>query len=235
MKLPRSAPSLTERNPLRSFFNARTEGRGIWKWEHYFDIYHRHLERFRGREVHVMEIGVYSGGSLEMWCDYFGPDARIYGVDVEPACRAYDGGQTKIFIGDQADKNFWRQFRNDVPVLDVVIDDGGHLPEQQITSLQELLPHLRGGGVYICEDVHGAGNEFFAHAQKLADQLNAFESVKLDPEDNSRRISCATTPFQSTVSGFHLYPFVVVIEKSEVPVGEFVAPKHGTAWQPFLK
>src|SRR4051812_44526614 len=53
-------------NPLRAFFDARREGPGIWKWTHYFDIYHRHFARFVGREVHVLEIGIYSGGSLEM-------------------------------------------------------------------------------------------------------------------------------------------------------------------------
>src|SRR5438067_13766465 len=53
-------------NPLRQFFDARSEGRGIWKWLHYFDIYDRHFSRFRGEAVHVLEIGVYSGGSLEM-------------------------------------------------------------------------------------------------------------------------------------------------------------------------
>src|SRR5689334_10743723 len=56
-------------NPLRDFFAARREGRGIWKWDHYFEIYHRHLEplRRRGGPLNVVEIGVYSGGSLEMW------------------------------------------------------------------------------------------------------------------------------------------------------------------------
>src|SRR5580765_1931655 len=38
---PASAPETiddSEPNPLRAFFDARTEGRGIWKWLHYFDI-----------------------------------------------------------------------------------------------------------------------------------------------------------------------------------------------------
>src|SRR5215472_13475880 len=59
-------------NALQDFFDARKTGRGIWKYTHYFDIYERHFSRFRGREVNVLEIGVYSGGSLEMWRDYFG-------------------------------------------------------------------------------------------------------------------------------------------------------------------
>jgi hypothetical protein len=44
-------------NPLRLFFDAHTEGPGIWKWRHYFDIYDRHRGRFRNRTVRVLEIG----------------------------------------------------------------------------------------------------------------------------------------------------------------------------------
>src|SRR6266516_2846639 len=42
-------------NPLRSYFNSHKEGRGIWKWIHYFDIYQRYFSKFVGREVNVLE------------------------------------------------------------------------------------------------------------------------------------------------------------------------------------
>jgi hypothetical protein len=111
----------------------------------------------------ALEIGVYSGGSLDIWRNYFGPKAIIYGVDIAPDCRTYENDGIKIFIGDQADRSFWREFRRGVPTLDIVIDDGGHQPEQQIASLEELLPFLRPGGVYFCEDVHGMYNEFASY------------------------------------------------------------------------
>jgi ubiquinone/menaquinone biosynthesis C-methylase UbiE len=88
---------------LEEFFDSHTEGPGIWKWRHYFEIYHRHFSKFVGKDVHVLEIGVYSGGSLAMWKHYFGPQAKIYGVDIEQACKAYEDKQTKILVGDQAD------------------------------------------------------------------------------------------------------------------------------------
>ena len=44
----------------------------VWKWKHYCDVYHRHFSKFVGREVHVLEVGIYSGGSLQMWREYFG-------------------------------------------------------------------------------------------------------------------------------------------------------------------
>jgi hypothetical protein len=222
-------------NPLREFFNNRKEGSGIWKWNHYFDIYDRHFCKFRGQEVHVLEIGVYSGGSLEMWRDYFGSKAHIYGVDIEPACRAYETDSVEIVIGDQGDRQFWREFRRKVPVLDIVIDDGGHQPEQQIVSVEELLPFLRPGGVYLCEDVTGEFNQFASYIHGLGHRLNDYSLYREFPDDNSRRLVCGSTPFQCSVGSIHLYPFVTVLERNPFEVAELVAPKHGTEWQPYLK
>ena len=32
----------------------------------------------------------------------------------------------------------------------------------------------------------------------------------------------------------HRYPLVVVIEKPDLPVADFDAPRRGTEWQPFI-
>ena len=88
--------SATETNPLKEFFDARQKGRGIWKWLHYFEIYHDHLARFIGKEVRVIEIGIHSGGSMEMWKDYFGPRCTLCGIDREPACKVYEDERTKV-------------------------------------------------------------------------------------------------------------------------------------------
>ena len=224
---PRDAVALAvapERNRLREFFDARRAGPGIWKWNHYFDIYNRHLAKFVGRGAHVMEIGVYSGGSLEMWRDYFGSDCTVYGVDLQQACKAYENAHTKIFIGDQADRDFWRSL--DLPALDVLIDDGGHRPEQQIATLEEMLPRLRPGGVYLCEDIHGPNHGFGAYLQGLLRDLNA-----INPGSAGKPVR--PSPLQAAIHSIHFYPYVVVIEKSRSVVSELDAPKHGTEWQPF--
>src|SRR6266851_3385960 len=127
-------------NRLRAFFNEHHTGRGIWKWDHYFDIYDRHFKNFRGRDVVIVEIGIYSGGSLEMWRDYFGANCRIIGVDIEPACKVYESNSVRVFIGDQADREFWKRLKQEVGTVDIVIDDGGHASQQQIITLEEMLP-----------------------------------------------------------------------------------------------
>jgi 23S rRNA U2552 (ribose-2'-O)-methylase RlmE/FtsJ len=221
-------------NPLSTYFDAHREGRGIWKWRHYFDIYHRHFNKFRGRAVNVLEIGVYSGGSLDMWRHYFGPQCRVFGVDIEPDCKIYEDDSVKVLIGDQADRGFWQNLRKQIPRVDIIIDDGGHEAHQQIPTLEEMLPHLREGGVYLCEDLHGAFNGFACYMTGFVQNLNQFEPTD-NMEDHDRRIVCGTSQFQSVVHSVHFYPFVVVIEKSEGTLTEFIAPMHGTQWQPFLK
>jgi hypothetical protein len=220
-------------NPLETFFDNRKEGRGIWKWRHYFDIYERHFSRFRGHEARILEIGIYSGGSLEMWRDYFGPRSYIYGVDIRPECKRYETESIKISIGDQADRNFWKEFKAGSPALDVVIDDGGHGAEQQIVAFEELFPFLRPGGVYLCEDLHGVFNGFAMYVQGLAHNLNEAARLTSNLNDKESRLTCETSGFQRSVRSVHLYPFVAVIERADSPVTELVAPMHGTQWQPF--
>lgn len=219
-------------NPLLAWFNAHKEGAGIWKWMHYFDIYQRHFHRFAGRDVHVLEVGIHSGGSLSMWREYFGKGCHVYGVDIEAACMAYSDERTKVFIGDQADRAFWAKVKNAVPTIDILIDDGGHHPEQQRITLEEMLPHIRPGGVYLCEDIHGANNEFAAYIQGLASGLNFAAPTEMPK--NTAGLAFAATDLQATIHSIHLYPFVAVIEKRERILGVLIAPKHGTQWQQCL-
>jgi hypothetical protein len=210
---------------LERYFDAHTEGPGIWKWRHYFDIYERHLARFVGRDVHVVEVGIYSGGSLPMWREYFGAGCRLYGVDIEPVCRAYEDDAVRVFIGDQGDPEFWAGFRHAVPTVDILIDDGGHSAALQIATLEAMLPHIRRGGVYLCEDVHGAFHPFHAFVDGLARPLHAIGAPEAPGPPNA---------LHQHVASVHRYPLVTVIEKPPGPVRAFEAPKRGTEWQPFL-
>lgn len=206
-----------EANQLESYFDGHTSGPGIWKWRHYFDIYHRHFAKFVGQEVHVVEIGVFSGGSMGMWLDYFGSGCRVYGVDNQPACKAYESDSVEIFIGDQSDPSFWESFVKSVPRIDIVIDDGSHLPDHQIATFESIFTRISPGGVYLCEDVHGIRNRFHMYMNGLSRNLN----IKDGP-----------TGFQSMVDSVHMYPFVTVVERPSVPLMEMTSEKHGTQWQP---
>jgi len=84
------------------------------KWEPYFEIYERYLNKFRGQPVNLVEVGVQKGGSLEMWSDYFGDRVTITGIDVDPECAnlKYDVKNINVLIGDQGSAEFWNTFFN---------------------------------------------------------------------------------------------------------------------------
>src|SRR5579863_676312 len=99
------------------------QGKAIHKWTHYFPIYERHFAPWRGRTLTVLEIGVAKGGSLAMWRRWFGPMARIVGVDIDRKCRAHEAEGISVRIGDQSDPAFLQAVIDEFGVPDVVIDD----------------------------------------------------------------------------------------------------------------
>lgn len=129
-------------------------GKRLHKWLHYFDVYERHLSRFRGRSPVMLEVGVFGGGSLAMWRDYLGPGAQIVGLDINPACKAHAGEGVDIFIGSQDDPALLAQILAKYPQIDIVLDDGSHVMQHMITTFQHLYPRVSANGVYLVEDTH---------------------------------------------------------------------------------
>lgn len=201
-------------NKLEQFFYGN-KGKTIYKWLHYFEIYHRHFSRFIGKEVTLLEIGVFEGGSLELWRDYFGSKCKIYGIDINPDCKKHESEQIEIFIGSSEDRDFLREFKEKIPKIDILIDDGGHTMNQQIVAFEELYPHISPDGVYLCEDLltsyweeYGGGykqeNTFIEYSKNLIDYLNAWHSKEKKLDVNE---------FTLSTHSMHYYDAVLVIEK----------------------
>lgn len=224
-RLPAPNGGSVERSitPLERYFDSHAEGPGLWKWRHYFEIYERHLAHFCGQPVRVLEIGVFGGGSLTMWRDYFGAKCQMYGVDIDPSCRAYETDHITVFIGDQADPALWESVLSTVPEFDVIIDDGGHLAHQQIVTFEALLAHIAPGGVYLCEDIHGAAHPFHSYLDGFMRPL----SVLPFPHGYEQ---FPASSVQQHIASVHRYPLVTVVEKPAHRVTSFEAPRHGTEW-----
>ncbi len=204
-------------NDLENYF-ANNTGNLIMKWRHYFKIYERHLSRFRNSEVNILEIGVRDGGSLQMWKDYFGPNARIFGLDINPQSAQLRESQIEVFIGDQQDKTFLTELAQRLPRLDILIDDGGHTMQQQINSFDVFFDQLSDHGVYICEDTHtsywasfGGGyrkpGTFIEYAKEKVDLLNAYHNRHGEP-------GFEVNDFARSTASMHFYDSMVVIEKA---------------------
>jgi hypothetical protein len=219
-------------NDLEKYFTENTE-RLIHKWQHYFEIYDRHFSRFRGADVRVVEFGVSHGGSLQMWRRYFGPNARIIGIDINPHCKNLEEDQIEVIIGNQEDRRFLRSLREKIPRMDILIDDGGHTMKQQINTFEELFPHVDSRGVYLCEDLHtsywrkwGGGHKrrgtFIEYSKNFIDHINAWHSRQ------PRRLR--TTGFTKSVHSLHYYDSILVIEKR--PMEKPIHLKTGTPTVP---
>jgi hypothetical protein len=146
----------------------------------YFEIYDELFCRYRGKNITFVEIGVLGGGSLFMWREFFGPEARIIGVDLNPNAKKWEEQGFEIFIGNQSDKDFWQEFIKKVGPIDIVLDDGGHTYLQQITTTEMLLPYVNDGGIIVVEDTHtsymsGFGPQrysFVNYVKNMIDRIN---------------------------------------------------------------
>jgi len=141
-------------NELFRIFSADTN---VHKWHHYFDIYTRYFERYRDRPITMLEIGVFRGGSLRMWKEYFHADSTIVGIDIDQSCQAHEIADQNVFvrIGSQADPAFLAAVNGEFGPFDIILDDGSHKTHHQIISFGALFrPALRDGGCYMVEDVH---------------------------------------------------------------------------------
>lgn len=186
----------------------------IHKWKHFFPIYERHFEGFVYKPVTFVEIGCGLGGSLQMWKRYFGPHARIVGIDVNPACKAFEEDQIEVRIGDQSDEKFLQSVIDEVGAPDIVLDDGSHMMSHITATFQFLYPRMTKNGIYLVEDLHSAywdefegglrkPSTFVELSKNLIDELNA---------DHTRN-ALPATDFTKTTLSMHFYDSVVVFER----------------------
>lgn len=115
-------------------------GRSIFKWTHYLPAYDEQFGRFlegftepdgSRRPLRMLEIGVLHGGSLQLWREYLGPEAIIFGIDVNPAVLAIDDPDLHVKIGSQDDPAFLRRVVAEMGGVDIVLDDGSHIAKHQ--------------------------------------------------------------------------------------------------------
>lgn len=206
-----------KKNELKEYFD-KNSGNLIDKWNHYFDIYDFYFSKFRSQPINFLEIGVFQGGSLLMWKNYFHQNSIIHGIDFNPDCKNFESNNIYIHIGSQSDKVFLEDLLSKVPFFDIIIDDGGHKMNQQIISFEILFKHLKPGGIYICEDTHtsywsnyGGGfkkpSSFIEYSKDRIDDLHAW---------HSRESSFKRNYYTENLKSIHFYDSMVVFLKDSI-------------------
>lgn len=152
------------------------------KYSNYFKIYESLLSKFKNKRIIFVEIGIFSGGSLFMWRNFFGKKAKIIGIDLSPDVLRFRKYGFDILIGDQSDDLFWKSFFKRYGKVDVVLDDGGHTNFQQIKTVNNCVRNIKDGGMLITEDVHTSyiknkwynpsKYSFINYSKKLIDDIN---------------------------------------------------------------
>ena len=189
----------------------------VHKWHHYIPIYDRYFSRFRGTDVRFLEIGVFKGGSLQMWRKYFGEKAKIFGIDIDPDCIKYQGIDGEVRIGSQDDAKFLKEITAEMGGVDVVLDDGSHQMKHIMATLQSVLPNVSEGGIYMIEDLHTAYWRNFGGGLKSS--TNFFNGIRTIVDDmhhwyHGRRMRMPE--ISKHCRSIHIYDSIVVIEKGKI-------------------
>ncbi len=219
---------------------ARRRG-GVIKHTHFFDIYESHFMSSKDCELKILEIGVYNGGSLYMWRNYF-PNSTIVGIDIDEYCKQWESKDDKIYVelGDQCDEKFLNRVNEKYGPFDIIIDDGGHENHQINFTFNVLWPLLNDGGIYVVEDVaHAYWPDYDCDRDKstlgnptniihsnnlemtsmdflksLADKLNVW-AYKNNPEAKSMQKIGKYDCVEKSLYSIHFYDNIVFMQKLE--------------------
>jgi hypothetical protein len=195
---------------------ADNQGAVVHKWHHYIPLYDRYFSPWRDKPLRFLEIGVSEGGSLQLWRSYFGPQATIFGIDINPDCARFDGQAGSVRIGSQTDPAFLNRVVAEMGGVDIVLDDGSHHMDHIRASLDVLFPKLAVGGVYFIEDLHSAywpgfgggyhhKNNIFNMLRKISDDMHHWYHGRPSHFPN----------FGPDIGALHLHDSIMVLEKAQ--------------------
>jgi len=142
------------------------KGRGR---HNYTMVYSALFQNLRDRPARIFELGLGTnnptlassmgkfgrpGASLRGWRELF-PNAVIFGADIDRDI-LFQEDRIRTFYCDQLDsavsRELWSQPELREP-MDILIDDGLHSFEGNMSFLNESLDHIRPGGIYVVEDI----------------------------------------------------------------------------------
>lgn len=159
------------------------------------------------------------------------PRAKLVYLEYDADCasewrsRIEDAGAT-LYVGDQANQTLLRQIvlQEQVKGLDIIIDDGGHTMDQQLTSLQLLWKLIRPGGVYVIEDLGTSYLEGFggnpspkAPSTTMAYVKSLLDSVNCKDSDVQHHSFCQHTAHSlHNILSVHCFSALCAVFKAQI-------------------
>ena len=104
----------------------------------------------------LSNMGVFGapGASLRGWRQLF-PHALVYGADIDRGI-LFEEDRIKTYYCDQLDRSSIQDLWSQPELregMDIIIEDGLHTLEANLSFLEESLEHLRPNGIYVTEDI----------------------------------------------------------------------------------
>ncbi len=166
----------------------------------YLTYYDSVFVEFIDKEINLLELGIFKGGSLLMWRDYF-ENGTISGLDLKVPDGFDNLEKIKVFQGRQEDVDFLSLVAKiSAPDgFDIIIDDASHFGHLTKISFWHLFRnHLKSGGVYAIED-WGTG---------YWDEWPDGKSLNLDVQEMDKDTRITKEPFQC-----HSYGMVGLVKQ----------------------
>jgi hypothetical protein len=133
--------------------NSRTDKNTVHS---YLPLYQEILISKKESAKHVLEVGIYKGGSIKLWNDFF-TNATVYGLDVMNSDHVWDGikNNDKIILHTSTDAYNQDFFNTHISNknFDFMLDDGPHSLESMKQFIKLYSQVMTDDGVLIIEDV----------------------------------------------------------------------------------
>lgn len=121
----------------------------------YLETYDKLFEPFRDGCT-ILEIGLATGDSIKLWDRYF-ENSKIIGVDISVVFSFEEmplAAKNNVHIIEcDATKLELLEHIKEYDGLDLVIEDGSHVTQDQISTFNLLKSKMKPGGIYIMEDI----------------------------------------------------------------------------------
>jgi hypothetical protein len=123
----------------------------------YLPLYQQLLVSKKETAKNVLEVGVYHGGSIKLWSDFF-VNANVYGLDIADNIKCTEiKKHPKIILRTDVNAYDDSFFHNTFVVskikFDFLLDDGPHTLESMIQFIQLYTQLMADDGLFIIEDV----------------------------------------------------------------------------------
>jgi hypothetical protein len=135
--------------------NSRTDKNTVHS---YLPLYQKLLINKRETAKNVLEVGIYKGGSIKLWSDFF-TNATVYGLDIMNRDDVWESikNNEKIILHTSTnayDNDFFsNNFLHKNIRCDFMLDDGPHTLESMVQFIKLYSQIMTDDGILIIEDV----------------------------------------------------------------------------------